>query len=131
MPYQRVNPWLPHDWEKEHTFDDVFLRIQGDYGQVACKASKTGQKIYLYFENVGIEFSFTFEPPFLPISDSFLPVDEVCAGEGVNITNAKVQRFWSIDWPGTVITHLFYKSDKIGVVWGWEWNLENVKNYLF
>ena len=66
VPYQRVNPWLPHDWEKEHTFDDVFLRIQGDYGQVACKASKTGQKIYLYFENVGIEFSFTFEPPSSP-----------------------------------------------------------------
>ena len=63
------------------TFDDVFLRVERDNGQVASETGEAG---------------WTFNLNSSSLTASLLPVDEVSAGEGVDVTNTKVQRFWPI-----------------------------------
>ena len=64
--------------------------------KLLARPAKLGKKSTKLLKSLELDLVLLMNP-LPPISNSHLPVDEVCAGEGVNITNAKVQRFWSID----------------------------------
>ena len=92
---------LPNELKKL-TFDDIFLGVEGDDGQVARQPGKAGWNIFLESDS-----NLTFD------LFSLSPVYEVGARERVDVPDTKVQRFWSVNWPRTIVTHLFCISDYV------------------
>ena len=56
-----------------------------------------------------MKYIFRFRFKFFSLS----PVYEVCARKRVDVPDTKVQRFWSVNWPRTIVTHLFFISDYV------------------
>ena len=56
-----------------------------------------------------MKYIFRFRFKFFSLS----PVYEVCARKRVDVPDTKVQRFWSVNWPRTIVTHLFCISDYV------------------